>query len=66
VEAACAWALEIGARTYGSVRSILDNHLDHRTVPQRATDSPELEHRDIVARVIIIEETTSDGHPSHL
>ena len=28
VNAACARALEIGARTYGSVRSILDNHLD--------------------------------------
>lgn len=28
VNAACARALEIGARTYGSVRSILDNRLD--------------------------------------
>ena len=28
VNAACGRALEIGARTYGSVRSILDNHLD--------------------------------------
>ena len=30
VEAACLRALQIGARTYGSVRSILDNKLDGR------------------------------------
>ena len=28
VEAACRRALEVGAKTYGSVKSILDNHLD--------------------------------------
>jgi transposase len=47
VEAACARALEIGARTYGSVRSILDNNLDRQAAPQRAADSPALEHRNI-------------------
>lgn len=36
VEAACGRALEIGARTYGSVKSILDHQLD-RTAPTRRT-----------------------------
>lgn len=31
-DAACQRALEIGARTYGSVRSILDNRLDGQAV----------------------------------
>ena len=33
VEAACQHALEIGARCYGSVRSILDNKLDRQAMP---------------------------------
>lgn len=37
VEAACARALEIGARTYGSVRSILDHKLDQAAQPARRT-----------------------------
>jgi transposase len=32
LEAACLRALQVGARTYGSVRSILDNRLDGRPV----------------------------------
>ncbi|MBU6408656.1 MAG: IS21 family transposase [Alphaproteobacteria bacterium] len=36
VEAAAARAIEIGARTYGSVRSILDNNLDRRPTSGRA------------------------------
>ena len=36
VEAAATRALDIGARTYGSVRSILDNNLDRHAAPQRA------------------------------
>jgi transposase len=47
VDAACARALEIGARTYGSVRSILDNNLDRQAAPQRAADSPGVKHRNI-------------------
>ena len=35
VEAAAERAIEIGARTYGSVKSILDNKLDRRPAPQR-------------------------------
>jgi transposase len=40
VNAACGRALEIGARTYGSVRSILDNHLDRASAsgPQPSRD----------------------------
>jgi DNA replication protein DnaC len=36
VEAAAEHAIEIGARTYGSVKSILDNKLDRRPAPRRA------------------------------
>ena len=39
VEAAAERAIEIGARTYGSVKSILDNNLDRRPAPKRATDA---------------------------
>jgi transposase len=47
VEAAAARALEIGARTYGSVKSILDNNLDRQTTPKRAEDSLAIQHRNI-------------------
>jgi hypothetical protein len=40
-------ALEIGARTYGSVRAILDNRLDRRAAPKRAADSPAIAHTNI-------------------
>jgi transposase len=36
VNAACARALEIGARTYGSMRSILDDHLDRKASSNEA------------------------------
>ena len=41
VEAACLRALMIGARTYGSVRSILDNKLDGRSVQRLDTGPPD-------------------------
>ena len=47
VEAACLRAIEIGARTYGSVRSILDNRLDRRPASKRAADSPAILHTNI-------------------
>ena len=37
-DAACLRALQIGARTYGSVRSILDNRLDGQAVQRPDTD----------------------------
>jgi transposase len=47
VNAACGRALEIGARTYGSVRSILDNHLDRgRASTQTASHEP-IQHANI-------------------
>jgi transposase len=46
LEAACERALEIGARSYSSVASILKNNLDRRT-PQRATDGPAIDHPNI-------------------
>jgi transposase len=47
VEAAAARALDIGARTYGSVRSILDNNLDRHAAPQRTADGVRILHRNI-------------------
>ena len=37
----------IGARTYGSVRSILDNNLDRHAAPQRAADGVTILHHNI-------------------
>src|SRR5580700_11322614 len=47
VEAAAERAIEIGARTYGSVRSILDNKLDRRPTQKRATDGTPILHANI-------------------
>jgi len=46
LEAACARALEIGARSYTSVKSILKNGLDRRR-PAAATDGPAIVHPNI-------------------
>jgi transposase len=46
LEAACARALEIGARSYTSVNSILKNNLDRRQ-PEPATDGPAIVHPNI-------------------
>jgi transposase len=47
VEAACSRALDIGARTYGSVRSILDNRLDQAPAPRQARDDRTITHPNI-------------------
>jgi transposase len=47
LEAAAERALEIGAKTYGSVKSILDNNLDRRPARQRATDGTPILHANI-------------------
>ena len=46
LEAACERALEINARSYSSVKSILKNGLDRRT-RERATDGPAITHPNI-------------------
>jgi transposase len=46
LEAACGRALEIGARSYSSVNSILRNNLD-RQRPASATDGPAIAHGNI-------------------
>jgi transposase len=46
LEAACARALQIGARSYSSVKSILKNDLDRRR-PEPATDGPAIVHANI-------------------
>jgi transposase len=49
VEAACERALTIGARTYGSVKSILEHRMDQR--PQAAAaDGPVILHPNIRGR----------------
>lgn len=47
LEAAAGRAIDIGARTYGSVKSILDNNLDRRPARQRATDAAPILHSNI-------------------
>ncbi|HEY5817081.1 MAG TPA: IS21 family transposase [Mesorhizobium sp.] len=47
VNAACGRALEIGARTYGSVRSILDNHLDRAPASARHDAREPIDHPNI-------------------
>lgn len=47
VEAAAMRALEIGARTYGSVKSILDNNLDRQAAHRRTADGPAILHPNI-------------------
>jgi transposase len=46
LEAACARALEIGARSYSSVNSILKNNLDRRR-PAMPADGPAIAHDNI-------------------
>src|SRR6266446_4159774 len=47
VEAAATRALDIGARTYGSVRSILDNNLHRHAAQQRGADGVTILHPNI-------------------
>ena len=47
VEAAATRALDIGARTYGSVRSILDNNLDRHPDRPRGPDGVTILHPNI-------------------
>lgn len=47
LEAAATRAIEIGALTYGSVRSILDNKLDRHAAHKRAADSVPILHPNI-------------------
>ena len=47
VEAAAARALDIGARTYRSLKSILDNNLDRYAAQQRAADGVTILHPNI-------------------
>src|SRR5580658_3949780 len=47
VEAAAERAIEIGAKTYGSVKSILDARLDRRPAPKRPADTAPILHPNI-------------------
>jgi len=47
VEAAAERAIDIGAKTYGSVKSILDNKLDRKPAPKRAADAAPILHPNI-------------------
>ncbi len=50
VEAACERALSIGARTYTSVKSILEHRLDLRPNDKAAADGPSILHPNIRGR----------------
>jgi len=50
VEAACERALEIGARTYASVKSILEHRLDQRPTNKAAADEAPIQHPNIRGR----------------
>jgi transposase len=47
VEAACQRGIDIGARTYGSVASILRNNLDRAYRSQSVPDVPPIQHGNI-------------------
>jgi transposase len=47
LEAAATRALEIGARTYGSVKSILENNLDRQAAHRRTADGVTILHPNI-------------------
>jgi transposase len=47
LEAAATRAIEIGALTYGSVRSILDNKLDRQAAPRRPGEGGPILHPNI-------------------
>ncbi len=47
LEAAAARAIDIGARNYGSVKSILANNLDRRPSPKRSADGAPILHSNI-------------------
>jgi transposase len=47
LEAAAERAIDIGARTYSSVKSILDNNLDRHPARKRATDGTPILHANI-------------------
>ncbi len=47
VEAAAERAIEIGAKSYGSIKSILDNKLDRKPAPTRAADAAPIVHLNI-------------------
>jgi transposase len=47
VEAACQRGLDIGARSYASIVSILHNNLDRAHRPQPVSDEPPVQHGNI-------------------
>ena len=47
LEAACRRGLEIGARSYGSINSILEKGLDRQPLPQPADPELPLDHPNI-------------------
>ena len=64
LDAACERALEINARSYASVKSILNNNLERRR-RERATDGPAITHPTSAAQnTSIEEETTMLTHPT--
>jgi len=72
VEAAATRALDIGARTYGSVKSILDNNLDRHAAQQRGADGVTIPATNFRSRcpsqhprVALLPLRRRHAHPSH-
>jgi hypothetical protein len=64
IGAAAERAIEIGAKTYGSVKSILDKKLDRRPRPKRAADSAPIQHQNIRGRATCGTASCSQGTPA--
>jgi transposase len=66
LEAACARGLDIDARSYGSINSILQNGLDRRP-PPRTAETPELplEHANIRGPPLLPLRRSTRADPSH-
>ena len=47
LEAACQRGIDIGARTYGSIASILRNNLDRTSRPQPVPDAAPVQHENL-------------------
>ena len=65
LEAACGRALEIGARSYSSVNSILKNNLDRQRPAHARGRAGDSARQHPWPHATSIEEMTNDAHPSH-
>jgi transposase len=65
LEAAAARAIEIDARTYGSVKSIREKNLDRKPAPKRAADGTPIQHTNILRPRATITRRSQLANSSH-